>query len=238
MSRIGIVAALPGELAPLVRRYKLQLHGGGVWSGRIDLPGGAAVEVFAAAAGMGSAAATQAFSRVLSAGDLRVVLSYGWAGALSCGIKPPEVYAPGEVIDARTGERFHTCGSLPNTPSGLRLVTLDHVARAEEKRPLAERYRAVLVDMEAATVARLARARGIEFGCIKGISDGYTDVLPDFNRYLDARGQLRTSRFVASALVQPRYWAPLLRLGRHSKVAAEAMAEALPRWLEGSGLVS
>ncbi len=237
MMQIGIVAALPGELLPLTRHYKLQVDDG-VWSGRVELSGGEAARVFAAAVGMGSAAATQAFSRVASARPLDAVLSYGWAGAISCGVKPPEVYSPMEVVEARTGERFEVCGSLPSRPAGLRLVTLDHVARSGEKRPLAERYQAVLVDMEAATIARLARAHALRFGCIKAVSDGYTDVLPDFNRFLDAQGQLRLPRFVADAALRPRYWPPLARLGRNSKTAARRLAEALPNYLKSSGLVS
>ena len=235
---IGIVAALPGELAPLARRYELRLRDG-VWSGQIDLPGRReAVAVIAAAAGMGSAAATQAFSRLVAQHALDAVVSYGWGGALSCGIKPPEVYTPSEIVEARTGERFDAIGFMPNQGGVLRLVTLDHVARSGEKRSLAERYRAVLVDMEAATIARLARAHAIEFGCIKGISDGYADVLPDFNCFLDAQGQLRMPNLVIDALLRPRSWSSLVRLGRNSKAAAQRLAEALPTWLESSGLVS
>ena len=237
MKQIGIVAALPAELAPLAQRYQLRVEGG-IWSGQMDVPGHEAVTLFAAAAGMGSAAATQAFSLVVSGRTLDAVVSYGWAGAISCGVKPPEIHTPGEVVEARTGERFHAYYPRGGERTMLRLVTLDHVARAHEKRPLAERYQAVLVDMEAATVARLARAHAIEFGCIKGVSDGYTELLPDFNRFLDANGQLRMPLFAANALLRPRYWASLARLGRNSRAAAARLSEALPAWLASTGLVS
>ena len=242
MTVCGIVAALPAELSPLVKRCGLRRQGQ-VFLGEIAAPGGPAVRVMAASAGMGAAAATHAFASVAAAAQssgtpLDCIVSYGWAGAISCGVKPPEVYAPGEVIDARTGERFRA--DIPESETGvpLRLVTLDHIACADEKRPLAERYRAVLVDMEAAAVARLARAHGIRFRCIKGISDGYTDILPDFNRYLDDRQQLRLPLFAASALLKPRTWPALARLGRNSRAAAEALAAQVPEWLRSGGLVS
>jgi hypothetical protein len=38
--------------------------------------------------------------------------------------------------------------------------------------------------MEAAAIARLALMRGIPFYCIKGVSDGLHDQLPDFNRFI------------------------------------------------------
>ncbi len=201
------------------------------------------MQLIAASAGMGAQAATRAFAHVLAASQkagqpLDAVVSYGWAGAISCGVKPPEVYPIAEVIDARTGERFHTEEVAPPSGAPLRLVTLDHIARAEEKRPLAERYQAVLVDMEAATVARLARAHSIQFRCIKGISDGYTDLLPDFNRFLDRSGQLRMPAFVAHALLTPRYWPALARMGANSRAAAQGLAARLPEWVGSPGLVS
>ncbi len=249
MTQIGIVAALLPELAPLIKRYGLKKQSeGAVYSGEVLLPAQEAaasrsVRLYVAACGMGSAAATTAFSQVLEAArvngmPLDAILSFGWAGAISCGVKPPEAFAVAEVIEARTGEGFLTNDTDPETGTALRLVTLDHVARIDEKRPLAERYKAVLVDMEAATIARLARAHNLRFGCMKGISDGYTDVLPDFNRFLDRRGQLRMAAFVAHALVRPRYWPGLSRMGRHSKAAAAALAGLVPRWLTHAGLVS
>ena len=239
--RIGIVAALPGELAPLVQQGKGWERTGQVYRGELQLQEGCRAIVYACSDGMGAAAATQAFAKVAAvAGPLHAIVSYGWAGALSCGVKPPDFYQATEVIDAGTGERFATA-ALP-APAPLRLVTLDHVARSDEKRPLAERYQAVLVDMEAATVARLARAHGIPFLCAKAISDAYTDVLPDFNRFLSADGQLRLPAFVAHALLRPRYWGPLARLGMNSKAAARNLsaqwAAQLPACLAEAGLLS
>ena len=236
--RIGIVAALPGELAPLVKGWA---PAGQVYTGQVPLQDSTPATVYASAAGIGAPAATRAFAEVqAAAGGLDAIISYGWAGAISCGVKPPKVYEAHEVIDSRTGERFAT--AAPPGPAILRLVTLDHVARADEKRPLAERYQAVLVDMEAAAIARLARAHGIPFLCLKAISDGYTDVLPDFNRFLDQEGQLRLPAFFAHALLRPGYWPTLARLAANSRRAAQNLAVALPEHLpachQDTGLLS
>ena len=51
--------------------------------------------------------------------------------------------------------------------------------------------------MEAAAVARLAAMRGIPFYCIKGVSDGFTDNLPDFNRFISPQGQFQTGSVAA-----------------------------------------
>ena len=234
--RIGIVAALPAELKPLTHGWE---ETEGVFHRHFG-PANGGVECLAASAGMGNDAVTRAVAMVSASGPLTALVSIGWAGALSCGVKPPTAYSISEVVDSRTGERYPTADALLATVDmpALRLVTLDHVARADEKRKLAERYQAPLVDMEAATVARIARAQGIPFYCYKAISDAYTDVLPDFNLYLDEAGQLRLPNFIAAALIRPRYWQPLWRLGRNSKLAAQALAQHVPRCLQQAELVS
>lgn len=211
MKRIGIVAALPGELKPLVSGWK-KLDGH-AWAGEL-----AGHECIAIAGGMGADAATRACERIFAAGPMDALMSVGWAGALSCGVKPPDAYEVKEVVETRTGERF-----LTGQEDGLRLVTLDHVAGVKEKRRLAESYRAVMVDMEAATVARLARARDVDFLCCKGISDGATDVLPDFSRFISAKGQMRMAAFLAHVAVRPRYWRNLARMGANGNKAAIAL---------------
>lgn len=231
MRRIGIIAAMPAELRPLVREWPRTDQ---VFVGHIG-----SIECFAACEGMGGAAAMRSFAALRAAADdLDAVISYGWAGAISCGIKPPEVHQIAEVVDARTGERFPTDAPHRGPGAPLRLVTLDHVATLAEKRPLAERYRASLVDMEAATVGRLARAHGIRFLCLRGISDGSTDPLPDLNPFITPYGEFRTAAFALHAMLRPRTWAPLAQLGRQSRVAAEGLAQALPRLLTSGNLVS
>lgn len=211
MKRVGIIAALLGELKPLIRGWTQR---GPLHYGRIG-----EIECIAAAGGMGAEAATRACELILAEGKLDALVSIGWAGALSCGLKPRTACAIYDVIDGVTSERFVT-----DFPAGQRLLTLDHVARQEEKRTLAEKYQAPLVDMEAASVARIAAARNLAFYCFKGISDGYNDKLPDFTRFLGKDGQLRMPLFITYALLHPKYWPALKQLERQSKVAAEKLA--------------
>ncbi len=229
--RIGIIAALASELKPLVRDWPRTDQ---VFCGQIG-----AAECYAACEGMGAAAATRSFAALhTAAGELDILISYGWAGALTCAVKPAQVYAVAQVIDAGTGERF--AADVPATVPAVsyRLVSLDHVALKPEKRPLAERYGAVMVDMEAATVGRLARAHGAGFLCLRGVSDGSTDDLPDFNRFITPAGQLRTAAFALHAFMRPRSLGSLLELGRNSRAAAEALAHQLPAMLAQLKLVS
>lgn len=221
MSRIAIIAALPGELKPLVVR-RWERRGRNLWAGRIS-----EFEAIAVAGGMGAKAARRAVERAFAEFNPNILVSYGWAGALTCAVKPRTACAISEVIDAVTGERFVT-----DYLGGYRLITLDHVARADEKRGLAAKHQAVLVDMEAAAVARMAAARNVSFYCFKGVSDGYTDRIPDFSRFMDDQGKLRMAAFIGYIAVRPQYWRGLRQLGKQSSGAAKALATMVEEGLK------
>ena len=227
MTRTAIIAALPAELKPLTRGWQHERSNGvDLWRWSFD--GG---EWIAACAGAGVNRAAKAFAEVEKSGELDSVISTGWAGALREELVPGQTYDVSTVIDARTGERFVTTGP----PNDCWLVTNSRVADAAEKQRLASTYEAALVDMEAAGVARLARMRGIPFYCIKGISDGYSDQLTDFNRFISADGQFQLLRFVFFALVRPWHWRALIRMGENSSKAARSIAASVLDLLDERG---
>jgi adenosylhomocysteine nucleosidase len=227
MTRTAIIAAMPGELKPLVRHWQHQRSQGvHLWRKKSDQR-----EWIAACAGAGVQSATRAFTEAEKAGALDAVISTGWAGALREELAPGQVCDVSCVIDARTGERFLTAGP----PGECWLVTSSRVADVHEKLRLASTYQASLVDMEAAGVARLAQMRGIPFYCVKGISDGYNDQLPDFNRFITANGQFQLGRFMVSCILRPWLWPALIRMGENSRKAAKGIAESLLDFLEERG---
>lgn len=219
MNRIAIIAAIDDELQPLVKNgwTKTADH---IWTGQI---GG--LPAIAIAGGMGAAAATRAANQALQFSP-DTLISYGWAGALTCAVKPGAVCMANEIIDVTTGEHFST-----GSHDGFRILTLDHVALATEKRALAAAHKSVVVEMEAAAVARVAAGHGLAFYCIKGISDGYTDKLPDFNKFITPEGQLNMAGLVVHSALRPSYWPALMRMGRQSKAAATGLAAELDRFV-------
>jgi adenosylhomocysteine nucleosidase len=231
--RIGVIAAFEAELRPLVRGWRREKSG--VYHGRR-----AGATVIAVAGGMGAHRAEAAARTALEAaagaaqesGPLAALVSLGWAGGASCGVQPGIAYPVVEVIDAEAGRRF--AGRHPGS-GPVRLATLDHVAGRAEKRQLAERLGASLVDMEAAAVARMAESQGAAFYCWKAVTDIATEDLPDFNRFLSADGQLMIPRLAAYVVTHPGYAAPLLRMGRNGRRGAEALARAVGRWIDEGG---
>lgn len=223
--RIGIIAALPGELKPLVRGWRREPSPKYVqlWSHNFGVD-----QVIAACSGMGAEAALRSFAAIESSGPLDMVLSVGWAGALEEGIEAGECYVLSEIINSQTGERF----PLTSGNRKLRLVTTPRVADQAEKYRLWQTYGAVLVDMEAVAVARLARMRNLPMCCFKAVSDEVEAVLPDLNPFIDRHGQLRLMPFLAHVAIRPHYWRSLLHLGRNSAKAAEALAVTLSKFLQ------
>jgi len=227
MTRTAIVAAMPGELKPLVRNAvgawpHSTRNGIHFWAQRGEKEDWEE-EWIAACAGAGQDAATRAFAAIEEGGPIDLVFSIGWAGALRAGIAPGTAHNVAGVIDVRTGERFNCDAGAGE----FWLLTSPHVAGRAEKRRLASAYDAAFVDMEAAAIARLAQMRGIPFYCIKGISDGFNDHLPDFNRFLSPSGQFHFARFVLFALLRPWTWPALMQMGENSKRASQSIAESL-----------
>jgi len=217
MSAVVIIAALPGELKPLVRSWAALES-----VDHVDGWQHPAGPIFAFAGGMGAAAATRAFARAYQVCEPLTLLSVGWAGALLEETQPGSVIRASMVRDLNTGEMYSAEGN-----GGL-LLTTSRVASREEKHRLASTYSgSVAVDMEAATLARLALANGLGFRAIKGISDTLNEEIPDTNPFITPQGQFATARFIAHVATKPRYWGPLAQFGRQAKLAAENLCNAI-----------
>jgi adenosylhomocysteine nucleosidase len=224
MTRVAIIAAMPDELKPLVRDWPHSSRGNiHFWAKRDSEE-----EWMAACAGVGQSAATRAFAAIEDGGPIDLVFSVGWAGALTTSLAPGTAHNVAGVVDVRTGERF-TC----DAGAGDRwLVTSAIVADEGEKSRLCSAYNADLVDMEAAAIARLAQMRGIPFYCIKGVSDGLNDNLPDFNRFIRPDGQFALTGMVLFSILRPWHWSSLIRMGENSRKASQGIREALLDFLD------
>ncbi len=226
--RIAIIAALPGELKHLVSTGFKPVATTQAFAKKWEMPM-AADHWIAVCAGMGADAARRAFVEAEADGKVDMVLSVGWAGALVDDLIPGATYVASAVIDAKTGERFE----LSNRQREDVLITTSSVAQEAEKRRLAVTYRGRFVDMESATILRLAQMRGVPALCLKAISDDLGERLPDFNPYIDANGQMRMMPFLGHILPHPQYWGALRRLGKASSQGSASLASAIFTFLTG-----
>ncbi len=148
-------------------------------------------------------------------------LSVGVVGACDPKLSAGDVVRAGVVIDARTGEQFG------NSQFKQVLVTVANIAGVREKRRLFDAYSASAVDMEAATVARMAEAHGLSFSAIKTVSDGAEFEMEELGRFATADGQFREGAFATYSAFRPGMWRRLIDLGRNSKRAIDALTSVL-----------
>jgi adenosylhomocysteine nucleosidase len=211
---VGIIAALPREVAPLVKGWKTE-----------KLPGNRIVylreNVVVACAGMGPQQVALAVSAARALLAVTELISVGLAGACDPRLGVGEVVRPGVVVDRNTGERF-----LDERFDTV-LVSTSAIMNVAEKERLRLAYDAAAVDMEAATVARLARAHGLKFRAIKVISDAADFEMGGLSRFATEDGQFRERAFAMHAALRPWMWRKLIGLGKNSGKALKTLNEAL-----------
>ena len=210
----AIIAALPREVNALVKGWERREVGQRVF---VWTNGSAVV----ACAGMGAARAALACEAAMKAVPVTVLISAGLAGGCDAKLRVGDVVRAGVVIDSRTGERFEGEGER-----GEVLVTGEGIAGVREKARLHASYGASAVDMEAAAVARIARAHGLKFRAIKAISDEAEFAMEGLERFATAEGQFREGAFALYAVVRPWMWG-VIALGRNSGKALDMLTEAL-----------
>jgi adenosylhomocysteine nucleosidase len=223
---LAIVAALPREISGLVKgtRAVPALRSSGLHLYRLP-------EAVAVAGGMGSERAMAAVAAALRHGPCDTLLSVGLAGACLPEAVPGRMMEAGTVVDTRTGERFETDAPAASVPR-IVLATSSTIASVKEKARLGASYGAAMVDMEAATVARLARAHGLRFRALKAISDAHDYELASLARFEGKNGSFRTGRFALHTALRPHHWSKAMTLGRHSGQALAALQAELRRLLE------
>jgi adenosylhomocysteine nucleosidase len=210
----AIIAALPREVKHLVRGWQEHRLPGKmvVYSNDVGV---------VACAGMGAARATLAVQAAMSIRPVTALLSVGLAGACDPALRVGEIIRAGVVVDTQSGERF----SDPEFQQVL--VSTPSIASVREKTRLFASYGASAVDMEAATVARMARAHGLGFRAIKAISDEASFELQELARFATHDGQFREAGFAAYSAVRPQMWAKLFQLAGNSRRAVDALTAEL-----------
>ena len=212
---IGIVGALPREVAGLVQgvRPDPALKATGIFLYR--LPG-----CLVACGGMGTVRATLAVRAIRDAGATSLV-SVGLAGGCDPAQATGSVVEAEQVVDALSGERYPGLGGTGT------LVTTHTIASVSEKQRLFAAYGASVVDMEAATVARLAGLHGLPFRAFKAVSDAHDFELTSLARFASPHGHFRTGAFALHTALRPAHWRRTMQLGAGSQKALRALTARL-----------
>jgi adenosylhomocysteine nucleosidase len=220
--KVGIVSAMERELGPLLKgwdRGVLKDEGGrefSIWKR------GSTTYI---QSGIGRNPGIHATRCLLIHVETHIIVSAGFAGALTRELSVGDTITPGTVVDGQTGEVFDFVWG-----TGV-LVSGGSIADEAGKRRLASIHAADAVDMEAASVASVAAQRGVLCCAVKSISDELGFAMPPLNAYVNEDGSVAVERFAAHVVVRPSYWPSLIQLAKNSKRAAVELSKALEHLL-------
>ena len=234
--RVAIIAPMPNELRPVVKRLGLQRTGerGGmpVYTGAVG-----DTEVVATRTGIGPALAEKAMEELLELTDVDRVIVVGIAGGMEPVSAVGDLIVPEEVVDDATGDRFRATPGAGLTAQGV-IRTGDAADYGLDDADLArlrdeEGYTAL--DMETAAVARVCGRHGIPWLAFRAISDMAGDVSlgPVVMTLVNPDGSPRVWAGIRFLVTRPHKIPRFVQLGREATAAANLAAEAAAAHLRG-----
>ena len=238
MSRVVIIAAMEREVKPLVREWRRSSTSDGARNFQTFEKEERVVVI----SGIGSKHAETAARAAVAQYRPEQLVSVGLAGALIRSLKAGSVFTPNVVVDATDGTEYRStpayakaahaggpgAAEIGGAVGGGVLVSADEIAGIEAKQKLVERFHALVVDMEAAGVAKAAQEAQVAFRCVKAISDEADFVMQPLAKFVDVTGNFQSGRFAGWAAMRPWQWLRVAKLSRNAAKATRALCE----WLE------
>src|SRR3954468_908345 len=224
MPKIAIIAALERELAPLTQAWartevRAQNHTIRIYEKDNTLIAFGGIG--------GNSARIAADAAYAHAGrNVSLFISAGLAGALVPELKVGDVFVPELIIGDSDNNMIETASGMGT------LVTVGAVAGAAHKKLFAEKYHAQALDMEAFSVADVARIYNVPCIAMKAISDEYDFDLPPLGRFVTDAGDFRTAAFVGYAAVRPWIWPTVIRLSKNSQIAITRLCSVLEQTIK------
>jgi adenosylhomocysteine nucleosidase len=220
---VGLLAPMPSEHAPLVRRLGL--------SRAADDPTGlhrgthAGITVVVDRTGIGTEGARRTTQRLLDTEPVEHVMVVGIAGGIGT-TRVGDLVVPEVVVDHATGREYRST-PLGGRPAAGTIVTSDEllvdpvlVARLVDEG-------AIALDMETAAVAEVCDARGVPWCAVRVISDLATDHVDDSVMQLtNPDGTPNTGAALRYVLTNPWHVPRQAKLAKGANLAARRAADA------------
>lgn len=174
--------------------------------------------------GMGNKNVSRAID-LLVAENIKLLLSFGTAGALQPGLSSGDIIIPAHIVnndgtylDISSEIRKHVIEQLGNCPAPVHIgdiVSTDEVvATAGDKQALQETTGAIAVDMESALICSAALEQEIPVLVIRVIVDEADASIPaKVLESTDLYGRVQVPRLLINILTQPSLVMNLLKLG-------------------------
>ncbi|HYD49063.1 MAG TPA: hypothetical protein VEB21_11980 [Terriglobales bacterium] len=232
--RLAVIAALPWECRPLLRRMshvESGSHGGArLWRGRAGRS-----EVWLMQTGIGIDRAERATAWLLGQKDFAGCLSIGCAGALSPDLTSGALIAAESVVaahgrissDAALTAAVIAAGEKAglHISSGAFLCSPTLLATATQKFGAHHRHGAVAVEMEGSGIAAAAARATVPFAAVRAVLDTAVTELPEPGAYLDpVSGAIRWRVLLGEVSQRPATVFHLARLGFAMRAAERSLS--------------
>jgi adenosylhomocysteine nucleosidase len=223
--RVAVLAPMRPELKAVVRSGGLRRSSGDPVFSHVGTAGEWSVS--AGIIGIGPALARQATQRMLEAGPVDHVMVVGIAGGLDPALTIGTLFVPDRVRLHPDGPSYRTHPLSTRRAEGGLMTTDGLFSDAEVWRPILEAGFGA-VDMEAAAVAEVCEAAGVDWSVYRGISDRPDEHIVDqavfaLSRPDGSADLLAVGKYVAR---DPRRAKALAHLNRCMELAAKAAADA------------
>lgn len=238
-SCLGVVAAMPQEIAPLLRRIggyrKERVSGFNLY--RFALPG---ADVLLIESGMGPAHALRATETLISAARPRALVNYGLCGGVEPGLALGELVLAERVLWLEGGRltqegepeqqlarvALEACAAAGVALRKGSFVTAAAIMNKQEvARSLAGGTACPVLEMETTAVLRAARREGIPFLALRCVSDAHDEELGfSLEEFCDRELRISPLRVLGCMARKPWIVPQLLRLSGNSKKAGERLA--------------
>jgi adenosylhomocysteine nucleosidase len=253
-SCIGMIAAMPEEIKPLLRRVgthtREKLGKFNIYRFTFGTHDACLIE-----SGMGTDKAAAATRALITAAEPALVINFGFAGAVTAGPVVGDIVVAERILRSRerlfseqaglaTGKADELSGLLERELQGkgfhIRQGTFVTAARITNKREMAALLPAgvntPVLEMETAAVA-LVTARGkTPLMALRAISDGGEEELGfAIEEFADREMNIRVWKVLLTVARKPRIVPQLLRLARNSRLAGENLALAVLAVLKSQG---
>ncbi|HJV65074.1 MAG TPA: nucleoside phosphorylase [Geomonas sp.] len=235
---IGVIAAMPEEIAPLVARIrgvrKEKSAGFNIY--RFELSGTPVVLV---ESGMGPKHAAKATEALIALAAPGVIVNFGFGGGVLPGIEVGELILAERVLLLEKGRL--TEAPSPGRDLSLRLIeglasngiavkrgtfiTAAAIMNKKEVAGILQGMSHPVLEMETAAVVAAAHQAGIPVVAVRGISDAADEELGfSLEEFCDADFNLRIGRVLLCVAKRPWIIPQLLRLAANTKRAGKMLA--------------
>lgn len=252
MKKIGLIAAMPEEIQPLIRRVgqfkREKLAGSTLY--RFSVAG---KDISLIESGIGAVRAAQAARALIDAESPEILINFGFGGAPLPGPGVGDIVVAERLLFLK--ERLFT------KQAGLAPALTEEMTATLEQHVLGESYRihrgtfittgeiigkgmlagllpagtaTPVLEMETAAVARVAHERKVPLAAVRAISDGADEELGfSIADFTDREMRIRVWKVLWTLARKPRIIPQLMRLEKNSRLAGKNLATAVLVIIEG-----